>query len=137
MIKIILQDLDFLNNDFFRILADIIGAILIFLKPIVTPIGEFMVSWISVIITFLQENFSNDLTIFIVICVFLVISGIIVNIVWPGDIKGSIFSKGKIEELEDKIDKDEVDIVDSIRRCKDCGNPIGDSDVCPLCGARN
>lgn len=95
-----------------------------------------MVGWITIVIAFLQENFSDDLTIFIVICVILVISGIVVNIVWPGDIKGSLFSKGKMEDFEGKSDKEE-DIVDSIKRCKDCGNPIGDADVCPLCGARN
>ena len=125
------------TNETLQFIANIIGAIMIFLKPIVTPIGTWMVSWITVVIEFLQQNFSDDLTIFIVVCAILVISGIIINIVWPGDIKGSIFSKGKIEELEDKIDKDEKDIVDSIRRCKDCGNPIGDAAVCPLCGARN
>lgn len=124
---------------FLQTLADIIGAILLFLKPIVTPIGEFMVSWITIVIDFLKENFTNDLSIFIVICVILVLSGIIVNIVWPGDIKGTIFSKGidKIEDLEDKFEKIEEDVVDSIRRCKECGNPIGDADVCPLCGSRN
>ena len=95
-----------------------------------------MVSWITVVISFLPQNFGADLSIFIIVCVILVLSGIIVNIVWPGDIKGSIFSKGKVEELESKIEKEE-DIVDSIKRCKDCGNPIGDADVCPLCGARN
>ncbi len=124
---------------FLQTLADIIGAILLFLKPIVTPIGEFMVSWITIVIDFLKENFTNDLSIFIVICVILVLSGIIVNIIWPGDIKGTIFSKGidKIEDLEDKFEKIEEDVVDSIRRCKECGNPIGDADVCPLCGSRN
>ncbi len=127
------------HNEFLQTIADIIGAILIFLKPIVTPIGEFMVSWITVVIDFFKENFTNDLTIFIVICVILVLSGIIVNIIWPGDIKGTIFSKGidKIEDLEDKFEKIEEDVVDSIRRCKECGNPIGDTDVCPLCGSRN
>ncbi len=110
---------------------------MIFLKPIVTPIGQWMVDWITVVITFLQQNLSSDLTIFIVICVILIVSGIIINIIWPGDIKGTIFSKGKIEDLEYKIDKEEEDIMDSVRRCKDCGNPIGDADVCPLCGARN
>ena len=123
--------------DLIQTLADIIGAIMIFLKPIVVPIGSWMVSWITVVIDFLQQNLSNDLSIFIVICVILVVSGIIINIIWPGDIRGTIFSKGKIEDLEDKIDKEEEDIVDSVRRCKDCGNPIGDADVCPLCGARN
>ncbi|MFX1327589.1 MAG: hypothetical protein ACFE91_05525 [Promethearchaeota archaeon] len=127
------------HNEFLQTIADIIGAILVFLKPIVTPIGEFMVSWITVVIDFFKENFTNDLTIFIVICVILVLSGIIVNIIWPGDIKGTIFSKGidKIEDLEDKFEKIEEDVVDSIRRCKECGNPIGDTDVCPLCGSRN
>lgn len=96
-----------------------------------------MVDWITVAITFLQQSFSSDLTIYIVICVILIVSGIIINIIWPGDIKGTIFSKGKIEDLEYKIDKEEEDIMDSVRRCKDCGNPIGDADVCPLCGARN
>ncbi|MBA7634330.1 hypothetical protein ES703_41914 [subsurface metagenome] len=69
---------------------------MIFLKPIVTPIGQWMVDWITVVITFLQQNLSSDLTIFIVICVILIVSGIIINIIWPGDIKGTIFSKGKI-----------------------------------------
>ena len=96
-----------------------------------------MVDWITVAITFLQQSFSSDLTIYIVICVILIVSDIIINIIWPGDIKGTIFSKGKIEDLEYKIDKEEEDIMDSVRRCKDCGNPIGDADVCPLCGARN
>jgi len=123
--------------DFLQTLADIFGAIIIFLKSFITPIGQWMVDWITTVFTFIQDNFGYDLSIFIFICVIIVISGIIINIVWPGDIKGSIFSKGKIEELEDKIDKDEEDIVDTIRRCKDCGNPIGDADVCPLCGARN
>ena len=123
--------------DFLQTLADIFGAIIIFLKSFITPIGQWMVDWITTVFTFIQDNFGDDLSIFIFICVIIVISGIIINIVWPGDIKGSIFSKGKIEELEDKIDKDEEDIVDTIRRCKDCGNPIGDADVCPLCGARN
>ncbi|TKJ21366.1 MAG: hypothetical protein CEE43_09485 [Promethearchaeota archaeon Loki_b32] len=127
----------FQTIEFLQVIADIIGAILIFLKPVVTPIGVWMTNWITTTIDFLQQNLSSDLTIFIVICVILVVSGIIINIIWPGDIKGTIFSKGKIEDLEDKIDKEEEDIVDSVRRCKDCGNPIGDADVCPLCGARN
>lgn len=68
------------------------------------------------------------------------VSGIIVNIIWPGDRPGTIFSKGieKIEELEGKVDiSEKKDIMDEVRRCKDCGNPIGDAEVCSLCGARN
>ena len=124
---------------FFQVLADIIGAILLFLKPIVTPIGVWMVNWITATIEFLQQNL-GDLTIFIVICVLLVVSGMIVNIIWPGDRPGSIFSKGieKFDKLDERIDlKEEKDIVEQVRRCKDCGNPIGDAEVCPLCGAPN
>ncbi len=123
-----------------QILANIIGSILLFLRPIITPIGEWMVGWINVGMEFLRDNFSTDYTFYIIICVILVVSGIIVNIIWPGDRKGSIFSKSidKIEVLEDKGEvSGEKDIIDEIKRCKDCGNPIGDSEICPLCGARN
>jgi len=87
---------------------------------------------------YLKQNFSTDYTFYIIVCVILVVSGIIVNIIWPGDKKGSIFHKGvdKIEEFDDKIDKSEEDIVSEVNRCKDCGNPVGDSEICPLCGAR-
>ncbi len=125
---------------FLQTLADILSAILIFLMPVIMPVGTFMVNWITATITFLQENISHNLTIFIVICVILVVSGIIVNIIWPGDRPGTIFSKGieKIEDFESKLDiSEEKDIIDEVRRCKDCGNPIGDANVCSLCGARN
>ncbi|UCC19270.1 MAG: hypothetical protein JSV62_14385 [Promethearchaeota archaeon] len=126
--------------EFYQVLADIIGAILIFLKPLIEPIGVFMVNWITVTIGFLQQNLGSNLTLFIVICVILIILGMIVNIIWPGDRPGTIFSKGieKFEDLEDKIElSGKKDILDEVRRCKDCGNPIGDADVCSLCGARN
>lgn len=129
----------FQTIEFLQTLANIFGAILLALKPIVMPIGSWMVDWISTTIDFLKENFSTDLTIYIAICVILVISAVIVNIVWPGDRPGTIFSKGveKVEEIGEKIEEKEEDIVEDVRRCKDCGNPIGDQDICPLCGARN
>jgi len=130
----ILQTIEILD-----ILANIIGTILLFLMPIIVPIGEWMVGWISSGMDFLRQNFGSDFTIYIIICVILIVSGIIVNIIWPGDKKGSIFHKGvdKIEDLEDKINKsEEDDIVSEVKRCKDCGNPVGDSEICPLCGAR-
>lgn len=129
----------FQSMDFLEVLADIIGAILIFLEPIIRPIGEFVVSWITDTTQFFKENLGTSLTFYIVICAILVVSGIVINILWPGDRPGSIFSKGvgKIEEYEDKIGlSEEEDIVDEIKRCKDCGNPVGDSEICPLCGAR-
>ena len=125
--------------DFLEVIANIVGSILLFLKPIVSPIGAFMVDWITATTQFFKDNLGASLTFYIVIFIFLVVSGIIVNIVWPGDRPGSIFSKGvgKIEEFEDKIDvSEDEDIVDEIKRCKDCGNPVGDSEVCPLCGTR-
>ncbi|MFX1304667.1 MAG: hypothetical protein ACFFBV_15600 [Promethearchaeota archaeon] len=125
------------QTDFLQVLADIIGAILLGLSPIIVPIGEWMVGWITAATQFLKDSFSTDLTIYIVICVILIVSGVIVNIIWPGDIKGTIFSKGKIEELEDKLEMKGESIEDTVRRCKDCGNPIGDAEVCSLCGARN
>lgn len=125
--------------DFLEVLAEIVSAILIFIKPLVSLVGEWMVDWITATTQFFKDNLGTSLTFYIVICVILVISAVIVNIVWPGDKPGSIFSKGvgKIEEYEDKIDvSEDEDIVDEIKRCKDCGNPVGDSEVCPLCGAR-
>ncbi|MFX1456764.1 MAG: hypothetical protein ACFFDB_15430 [Promethearchaeota archaeon] len=107
--------------------------------PIIVPIGEWMVGWITVAMDFLRQNFGTDLMLYIIICVVLVISGIIVNIIWPGDKQGSIFHKGveNIEDFEEKIYKPEdKDIVEEVKRCKDCGNPVGDSEICPLCGAR-
>jgi hypothetical protein len=130
----LLQTIEFLD-----ILANIIGSILLFLMPIVVPIGEWMVGWITAAMDFLRQNFSTDLTIYVFICVILVVSGIVINIIWPGDKQGSIFHKGvdKIEDLEDKISKaEDEDIVSEIKRCKDCGNPVGDSEICPLCGTR-
>lgn len=119
-----------------EIFADIFGAILTFFKPFVKPIGQFMVNWISATFEFLKENLGNHLTFFIFISVVVMVSAIIINIIWPGDRPGSIFSKD-LEKTEEKLDISEGKIVETIKRCKDCGNPIGDSKVCPLCGAEN
>ena len=122
--------------DLLEILAEIAGLIFTFLKQIISPIGSFLVDLTTAATQFFRDNLGSSLTFYIGICVILVISAIIVNIIWPGDRPGSIFSKGvgKLDEFEDKIK--EEDIVDEIKRCKDCGNPVGDSEICPLCGAR-
>ena len=125
---------------FLEALADIFGIILIFFKQLLSSLGSWMISWITATIDFLQQYLGHNLTIFIIFCIVIVVSGICVNIIWPGDRPGSLFSKGigKIEELDGKIGLgEERDIIDAVRRCKDCGNPIGDADVCSLCGARN
>lgn len=125
---------------FLKALAEIFSIILIFFKPIISSLGSWMISWITTTINFLQQNFDNNITIFIIICVTVVVSAICVNIIWPGDRPGSLFSKGieKIEDLDGTMGLgEERDIIDAVRRCKDCGNPIGDAEVCSLCGARN
>jgi hypothetical protein len=125
--------------DYLEVLAEIVGSIFLFLKPILSPIGAFLVDLTSTATQFFKENLGTSLTFYIIICVILVVSGVAVNIIWPGDRPGSIFSKGvgKIEEFDYKIGgSEDEDIVDEIKRCKDCGNPVGDSEICPLCGAR-
>ncbi len=130
----ILQSIEALQT-----IADIIGAIMLFFQPIVTPIGNWMTEWITVATEFLGQNFGENFTFYIIIGVILIVSGVIINIVWPGDKKGSIYSSiEKIEEIEDKGEvSGDKDITGEIKRCKDCGNPIGDQNICPLCGARN
>ncbi|MFX1572092.1 MAG: hypothetical protein ACFFB0_05045 [Promethearchaeota archaeon] len=123
-----------------QVIADIIGIILVFLKPFVTPIGVWMTGWITVATEILQQNFGESLTFYLIIGIVLVVSAVIINIIWPGDRPGTIFSKGV--KKEGKLEKDleepeETEVIDDVRRCKDCGNPIGDQDICPLCGARN
>jgi len=123
-----------------QVIADIIGTILLFLKPLVTPIGTWMTGWITAATEFLQQNFGTSLTFYIIIGVVLVVSAVIVNIIWPGDRPGTIFSKGvkEVEKFEEEFEEsEEKEVMDHVRRCKDCGNPIGDQDICPLCGARN
>ncbi len=120
-------------------IADIIGAIILFLRPIVVPIGEYMVFIIQAVMELLNQYLgSSDFTFYITVFVVLIVSAVIINIIWPGDRSGSIFSKGPEKIEEEKIEpSEEEDIIDQIKRCKDCGNPIGDSEICPLCGARN
>ncbi|MFX1424878.1 MAG: hypothetical protein ACFFBE_00375 [Promethearchaeota archaeon] len=124
--------------DFLDILAEIASAIILFFKRIISPIGAFLVDLTTAATQFFKDNLGSSLTFYIVICAILVVSGIIVNIIWPGDRPGTIFSKGvgKLDEFEVKIGVSDEDIVDEIKRCKDCGNPVGDSEICPLCGAR-
>lgn len=122
-----------------QIISNIVRAILTFFQPIVIPIGMWMTEWITAATNFLSQNFGENFTIYIIISVILIISGVIINMVWPGDKKGSIYSSiEKIEELDTSLDVTEK-VGESFepKRCKDCGNPIGDQNICPLCGARN
>ena len=88
--------------DILQSLADIIGAIVTFLKPIVAPIGSFMVSWINFALSFFP---TESWLIYIIIFAVLIISGIIVNSYWPGDKPLEEEAEGKLEEP--KIEEDE------------------------------
>jgi hypothetical protein len=80
--------------DFLKILADIVGAILNFLQPIVSPIGAWMVNWIDVALHIFP---TDGLTLYIVIFVALIVSGALINIKWPGD-KPPKYLREKYEE---------------------------------------
>ncbi|MHA1297772.1 MAG: hypothetical protein ACTSRH_18570 [Promethearchaeota archaeon] len=72
----------FQGVDYLKIIAQVIGEILTFLKPIVSPIGEWMVKWIEVALNVFP---TNNLTLYIAIFIFLIATGAIVNAIWPGD----------------------------------------------------
>ena len=68
--------------DIFQIIADIIAIIVGFLQPIVMPIGS---SIVQVVEFFLQIFPKNNWSIYIIVFIVLVITGGIVNILYPGD----------------------------------------------------
>jgi len=70
--------------DFIQVIADIVAAILNFLKLFVNPMGLFMVNWMEYVLQFFP---TDNLIVYIVIAVVIVIIGFVVNIIWPGDKK--------------------------------------------------
>jgi hypothetical protein len=73
---------EFVRYEFLEVIAEIIGFILGLFKPYVIPIGDWMVGWV----TFLLNFFPTDsLMIYYIIFGVLVISGIIINLKWPGE----------------------------------------------------
>jgi len=70
--------------DFIQVIADIVAAILNFLKLFVNPMGEFMVSWMESVLQFFPQD---DLTVYISIAIVIVVLGLVVNIAWPGNKK--------------------------------------------------
>ena len=109
-------------NDILRSIANVVGIILNFLKPILIPVGEWMISWIETALSFFPRN---DLSIYFLICLVLIMAGVIINIKFPGD------------EPPVEFEHEGKTIDDSVRKCKECGNPIGDTEICPYCGERN
>jgi len=80
--------------EFLQIIADIIGLILGALKPFVTPIGAWMVSWVGFLLVFFP---TGSLVPYYVIFAILVISGIIVNTKWPGEKYIGVYTKEESE----------------------------------------
>ena len=126
----------FQYDEILNTLAGIVGAIVGFVQPYLTPIGQFMMFWVNYLMQFFPYG---NLTLYIVIFVVLVIAGIIVNSHWTGDkiiIVGTtkdthLFEKQPEASSVPKIEKEKV----AIEKCKECGLPIGQADICPYCGA--
>lgn len=91
--------------DFLEVLAEIIGAILNFFKPIVSPIGAWMINWLEVVLRIFPKN---DLALYIILFVIIIIIGAITNILWPGDKPPRFFEKKyKLIELEKEPEREE------------------------------
>ena len=80
--------------EFLQVIADIMGLILKTLQPFVTPIGAWMVSWVGFLLKFFP---TNSLAIYIAIFVVLVVSGIIINLKWPGEKYIAVYTKEESE----------------------------------------
>ena len=80
--------------EFLQIIADIIALILGVLKPFVTPIGAWMVSWVDVLLRFFP---TGSLVPYWVIFAILIISGIIINTKWPGEKYIGVYTKEESE----------------------------------------
>jgi len=88
---------------FLKVLADIVSLLLGFLRPIVQPIGEWMISWIQVVLEGFPEGMET-LPIYFMIFILLIVAGAIVNSVWPGD-KPLAKTTIKSERKEDSVAK--------------------------------
>ena len=90
---------------FWQVIADIMSWILMVFKPVVQPIGAFMVFWIDFLLQFFP---SDNITIYIVIFCILVGAAIYINCRWPGEMYISVFKKDddgstkSIEHLDKK-----------------------------------
>ena len=67
--------------EWLQIIVNILAFILELFKPIVTPIGEWMVLWIDFLMNFFPDD---NLTIYIIIFITLIVAGVIINCKWPG-----------------------------------------------------
>ena len=90
--------------EWMQVLAAIIGFILEIFKPIVTPIGEWLVVWVDFLMNFFP---SESLLLYIIIFIILIVAGIIINIKWPGEQYVSIFEKKEEEEVKPEYKYDD------------------------------
>ncbi len=78
------------------------------------------------IVEFLLQYFPTDTLVpYFTIFLFAIVTGAIVNSVWPGD-KPKAIQEKKGPKIED-----------SVKKCKSCGQPSRDEKICPYCGAPN
>jgi len=92
--------------EWLQVLAAIIGFILEIFKPIVVPIGQWLVVWVDFLMYFFP---SETLWFYIIIFFILIVGGIIINIKWPGEQYVSIFDKKEEEEVKPEYKYDEDD----------------------------
>ena len=95
----------FQGVDFIQTIADIVAAILNFLRLFINPMGEFMVNWMEFVLQFFPQD---NLTVYIIIAIVIVVIGLIVNIAWPGEKKPGFLVKA--EEIDEKIEKKPKDL---------------------------
>ena len=106
--------------DFIQLIADIVAAILNFLKLFVNPMGLFMVNWMEYVLQFFPQN---NLMIYIIIFIVIITIGAIVNIAWPGNKRPGFLKKAdevedkiarKVEELDKKVEAKVKDVEDKV-----------------------
>lgn len=68
--------------DILEFIAIIIGYIIEFVRPFISPIGDIMILWVNILLPFFPDS---NLTIYIVIYVVLVVAALLVNIKWHGE----------------------------------------------------
>jgi hypothetical protein len=99
--------------DFWQVIADVIGTIIEVLKPVISPIGAWMVDWIEVALRFFP---ADSLTVYIALFIVLIVAGALVNALWPGDSPPQfLVRKEKLGDVsEKKIEKvsDEIKLLD-------------------------
>jgi len=95
--------------DIFQFIADIIAIIVGFLQPIVMPIGSLIVQAVEFFLQFFPEN---SWTIYIIVFIVLVITGGIVNILYPGDKPMKRDEEKLIPMIEGEIFLEEKDVTE-------------------------